>query len=170
MFFSWLDKFIFAALLLLTLQIPTLIDQYRQYLSGYIDALTSQVEDWQALANDFNFETVDELIQHYKNTDDEIIKAEAQLKQNVLLDLSAQQQSFELLNSANYPRQVIHIFSPAQSPVLKRVFKNFKPGLSLSLNTGIYSVVLAIVLNILLLAPFWIFKRILARRSDALLK
>ena len=163
----WIDRLLFACLLLIALQLPILSDHYRQYLSGYIDGLNEQVETWQQLAKEFKFDSVDDFITHLQGNADPIVAKDAQTKRDTLIELHNKQAGLAVLNSDNYPQHWLYIFSPNNFSTLSKVIENFRPSLPLTPTAIVYSVVLAIILDAILLMPFWGAKRFMQRRKHA---
>lgn len=160
----WIDRLLFAVLLLITLQLPILSDHYRQYLSGYVNALDKQVEGWKQLAKEFRFSSVDDFIRHLESNEDAVVAGEATQKRATLAELEDKREGLAILTHGNYPQHVAYMFAPSNIGTLNDVLENFKPSLPLTPIDIVYSVVLAIVLDAILLLPFWGARRMSKRR------
>lgn len=161
----WIDRLLFATLLIATLQLPILCDHYRQYLSGYLAALNEQINAWNRIAEEFSFTSIDAFIQHLESNPDAIVKKDAIAKRTTLIDFERKREGLTVLKEGIFPEQVIYMFSPNNLSTLNEVMKNFKPGLPLTASSIVYSVVLAIVLDAVLLLPFWGAKRFRRKQS-----
>ncbi|MBO1256183.1 DUF2937 family protein [Alteromonas sp. 5E99-2] len=162
----WIDRLIFATILVCALQIPILSDQYRQYLAGYVNALSEQVESWQILAYEFDFQSVEAYIKHLESNDDVLVVKDAQNKRATLSDYYNKQAGLKVMTNEQFPQQVIYMLSPNNFNTLKNVASRYQPGIPLSLNQIGYSVVLAILIDILFLMPFWGAKRFRDRKKS----
>ncbi|GGW75102.1 DUF2937 family protein [Alteromonas halophila] len=148
------DKLIFSALLLVALQIPILADHYRQYLSGYIDASQQQVSGYQRLADDFGYPSVESMISALEQNPEALIRADAENKRATLEQLAAMQTAMQTLQQGHYYEQAWYMFNPAHAATLKRVLDNFSPSVPLTPAAIIYSVITAILLNLLIWLPY----------------
>jgi hypothetical protein len=162
----WIDRLLFATLLVATLQLPILSDHYRQYLSGYLAALNEQINAWNRIAKEFSFTSIDAFIQHLESNPDAVVQKDATSKRTTLIDFERKREGLTLLKEGSFPEQVIYMFSPNNLSTLNEVMKNFKPGLPLTPSSIVYSVVLAIVLDAVLLLPFWGAKRFRRKKSS----
>lgn len=151
----FVDKILFATLFIASLQIPVLFDHYRQYLAGFYEATRQQVAQLDALAAQYGFASTDSLITHLSENSDPIVRQDAQAKAQLLRTLTDTEKGLAILQHGNYFQRVGYIFSPRRSATLSQVLENFTPALPLTINSVIYSLLLALLLNSLLLAPFW---------------
>lgn len=148
------DKLIFSALLLIALQIPILADHYRQYLSGFVDATEQQVAGYQRLADEFGYSSIDAMIVALEQNPEALIRADAENKKVTLAQLKELQLGLTTLQQGHYYEQAWYMLNPAHSETLKRVLDNFAPSVPLTPMAIIYSVVTAILLNLLLWLPY----------------
>lgn len=151
----FVDRILFAALFIASLQIPVLFDHYRQYLAGFYEATRQQVAQLDALAAQYGFASTDSLIAHLSENSDPIVRQDAQTKALLLRTLADTEKGLTILQYGNYFQRVSYIFSPRRSATLSQVLQNFTPALPLKTDSVIYSLLLALLLNSLLLAPFW---------------
>ncbi|MBU2977447.1 DUF2937 family protein [Alteromonas sp. C1M14] len=156
----FIDKLFFAALFVACLQIPVLIDHYRQYLTGFYDATYQQVEGLNALATQYGFDSAEELVAYLSGNRDAIVRQDAQAKAQLLVTLSDTQAGLNILNHGHYFQRVSYIFSPKRYQTLTNVLDNYTPALPLTIPSVLYSLLLALLLNIVLASPFWGCKRV----------
>ncbi len=149
------DKLIFSALLLIALQIPILADHYRQYLSGFMDATKQQVAGYQRLADDYGYSSVDAMIKALESNSEALIRSDAEIKRQTLAQLKELQRGLSTLQQGHYYEQAWYMFNPAQADTLKRVLDNFAPSVPLTPTAIIYSVITAILLNLLIWLPYF---------------
>lgn len=164
----WLDKLFFACILIGALQIPVLIDQYKQYLNGYVQALETQVNEWRNLAQQFDYPTVEAFIERLSINSDPIVREDAKLKQNTLQTLIDMRAGLATLGHASYPEKVMYVFSPSNIQTLKHVMQQFEPGIPLNVTYLVYSLALSILVNLVLMMPYWLVVQLLKRRRQIL--
>ncbi len=150
-----LDKIVFTALFLTALQVPILADHYRQYLSGFFDATEKQVEQYQALADQFGYESVDALIDTLRQNPDPVVKQDAANKAETVSTMDELQTGIQTLSQGHYYEKAWYMFHPEQNATLARVIDNFSPSVPLDPMAVLFSLITAIVLNMILWAPFW---------------
>ncbi|RDV24317.1 DUF2937 family protein [Alteromonas aestuariivivens] len=163
-----IDKIGFAVLLLLALQIPILADHYRQYLSGYYDATARQVAEYQSMADEFGYPTVTEMINALERNSSPIVQKDAQYKLRTLAEHRQLESGLSTLKNGHYFQQAWYMLAPKQRATLARVLENFSPSVPLTPSAIVYSLITAILANLLLWTPFWLFrtgKAIHARRQ-----
>lgn len=150
-----LDKIVFTALFLTALQVPILADHYRQYLSGFFDATEQQVAQYQALADQFGYASVEALIEALSQNPDAVVKEDAANKAQTVSTLDELQSGIHTLAEGHYYEKAWYMLHPDQSATLARVIENFSPSVPLDPMAVLFSLITAIVANILLWAPFW---------------
>ena len=168
--FNLVDKFLFAVLLIAAMQIPILADHYRQYLSGYYDATQRTIEEYQALANQFGYSNVAQMIAALKQNDVALVREDARNKARTLETFNDLQYGLNVLNQGNYFKQAWYMFDPKRFTTLKRVGENFAPSLPLAPSAVLYSLLLALFINVFIWSPLWCVRgvrRIRQRRREA---
>lgn len=149
----WLEKAVFALLVILALQLPILSHQYQQYLAGYIDALENEVRKWNEISFEFGFSSIDKFIAHLASNEDKVVKADAENKRDTLSELRTKRQGLAILKNEHYFKKLLYILSPQNLPTLKDVSKNFEPGIPLTLDAILFSLLVALCLNLLFITP-----------------
>ncbi|MEW9799212.1 DUF2937 family protein [Alteromonas sp. CYL-A6] len=160
-----LDKLVFAALLLVTMQVPILADHYLQYLSGYADATQAQVSQYQRLADEFGYPSVQAMIDDLSRSDTPLIKADAQNKAAQISQLHALQEGISVLKDGHYFAQAWYMVQPARTDTLRRVLDNFSPSIPLRPTDILFSLIAALGLNLLIISPFAAARAIQHRKA-----
>jgi len=155
-----IDKILFAGLFIAALQVPILADHYRQYLSGYYDATKEQVIELENLARQFNFSSVDALIESLRNNADGVVQQDAENKAALQAKLEEADNGLKTLSTGNYFEQARYMFAPARKDTLFRVLDNFAPSIPLTPAAIVFSLIVAIALNILVVSPLWAGRRV----------
>ncbi len=162
-----IDKLVFTALLLIAMQVPILADHYRQYLAGYLDATNEQVEQYRALAARHGYVSVEAMIRKLQQNPDAIVRDDAKNKAETVKKLLTLQSGLRTLSEGNYYQQAVYMFSPQRLSVLQRVLDNFSPSIPLSPAAVGFSIVNAIILNLLLVSPVWLVRKRRQHRQSA---
>lgn len=155
-----IDKILFAVLFLIALQVPILADHYRQYLAGFYDATELQVSELRELARVNGYNDVDALIDELKKNPQQIVRQDANNKSAALRRLAVLEDGIETLNSGDYFSQAWYMFSPTQQETLRQVLSNFSPSVPLSAPSIVFSLLTAILLNLIIWSPFWTAKKV----------
>jgi len=156
-----LDKILFGILLLVFFQVPILSDHYLQYVSGYYDATSKQVEGFKQNAAQHNYPDVYAMINDLRTNSNSVVRTDAEQKLETMREYEELTATITTLKEGNIYQRAWFIFNPSRWETLKKVHENFKPGIPLSVNDIGFSVLTALVLSILLIWPF----RFLATRE-----
>ncbi len=160
LFVRVLDKIIFAALLLIAMQVPILADHYRQYLTGYYDATAAQVAEYEALSAKHGYASLDNMIADLESNSSTVVRDDARNKLNTISILKELDEGLVVLRHGHYYEQAWYMLSPAQNATLQRVLDNFHPSIPLSGSAVVFSLISAIIINTILWAPYWTAVRI----------
>ncbi len=147
------DKIIFATIFILALQVPILADHYRQYLAGYHDATAQNVAEYEQLANRYGYASADAMIEDLQKNNEPVVREDATNKAQQIQQLAVIKQGIATLDNGNYFSQAWYMFTPARFTTLKRVAENFSPSVPLSPTAVIFSLVVAILANLLIWTP-----------------
>ena len=161
-----LDKLVFAAALLVALQMPLLVEHYHQYLSGWYKATQWQVDGYEATAKNHQFADAQAMIEDHLKNAEPSVRADAEQKLatvDLLADLSGGMNTF---TRGNLLEKMLFMLHPDRIHVLKEVVQNFKVGIPLSASGLAFGVVFALLLNFLIMLPFRIFGRKRAAQSS----
>ena len=154
-----LDRLIFGGLLIATLQIPMLADHYLQYLSGFYDATTLQVNAYRANAQQHGFDSAESMIASLLQENNSVVRVDAEQKLKVLQQHDMLQQGMGILANGHLVDKTVYMFNPARFSELQRVLIHFTPGIPLDIESIAFCVVMALGLNLILYLPFIVFRR-----------
>ncbi|MCW8091363.1 DUF2937 family protein [Alteromonas sp. ASW11-130] len=155
LFVRVLDKILFATLLLVALQVPILADHYRQYLTGYYDATAAQVEEYKALSVRHGYTHLEDMLAELEKSSNPVVRDDTQNKVNTLAMLKELNEGIRVLNRGHYYQQAWYMLSPSQNETLRRVLDNFHPSIPLSPEAVVFSLISAIIINVIMWAPYW---------------
>lgn len=157
MFVRVIDKVVFAVLFILTLQVPILADHYRQYLSGYYDALRDEVSSSSMLAKQHGFSSVEAMLNSLQTNSEALVREDAQLKATRFAQIEVIEQGMRKLEHGHYFEKLMFMATPSQYDTLQRVLKNFRPSVPLTPSSVIFSLISAILLNLLIWTPHFCY-------------
>ncbi len=155
MVFRLIDKLLFGAMLLLALQLTQLADHYQQFLAGSLDATQWQVDGYQATATQHGYASVQAMIDHHLTNSDPSVKTDAQQKIATLEFLDTIHFGLSIFQTGNLMEQAVYMFAPSRFETLKKVLENFVPGIPLSVSGWVFGVTAGLLLNLLIVMPFW---------------
>ncbi|MGF1682388.1 DUF2937 family protein [Photobacterium minamisatsumaniensis] len=154
-----LDRLIFSGLLIACLQIPMLADHYLQYLSGFYDATTQQVNAYKDNARLHGFDSPESMISVLLKEKSSIVRVDAEQKQLVLQQHKMLEQAITTLSTGHIVEKAFFMFNPIRTDELQRVLIHFKLGIPLGIENIVICIVLALGLNASLYLPFILFRR-----------
>ena len=160
-----LDKVLFAALFIITLQVPILADHYRQYLSGYYDALRDEVTSSTELAKQHGFSSVEAMLESLQQNNEAVVRENATLKAERFAQINIIEQGMRKLEHGHYFEKLVFMATPSQYDTLDRVLDNFRPSVPLTPSSIIFSLVTAILLNLLIWTPHFCYCQVKKVRS-----
>ncbi len=159
-----LDKLIFGLALLLCLQVPLLADHYQQFLAGQLDATQWQVEGYEKNAKNHGYADVREMIAHHEQNAVESVRADAQQKRETLDMLDSLKYGLSVFAKGNILEKAYYMFHPDRHAILEKTLQNFKPGVPLGTEGLVFGLVTALILNFIIVLPFWALGRLLFKK------
>ncbi|MBC7004616.1 DUF2937 family protein [Photobacterium sp. BZF1] len=154
-----LDRLVFGGLLIATLQIPMLADHYLQYLSGFYDATTQQVEAYRSNARQHGFDSAESMVSSLLQEDNPVVRVDAEQKLKVLQQHEMLEQGMAILAHGHLVDKTLYMFNPARFNELQRVLVHFTLGIPLDVSSIAFCIVAALGLNLVLYLPFVVFRR-----------
>ncbi|MBT3136592.1 DUF2937 family protein [Alteromonas sp. ALT199] len=152
-----LDKVVFAVLFIITLQVPILADHYRQYLNGYYDALRDEVSSSSELAKQHGFSSVEAMLDSLQQNSEPVVRENASMKASRFAQITTLEQGMRKLEHGHYFEKLVFMASPTQYGTLNRVLDNFSPSVPLTPSSIVFSLVTAILLNLLIWTPHFCY-------------
>ncbi len=153
-----LDKLVFGAALLIALQLPLLADHYHQYLSGWYKATQWQVDAYQATAKEHGFADVQAMISKHLHNTEPSVRADAEQKQRTVDLLAELGRGITTFEKGYLPEKMFFMLHPNRIHLLRDVVQNFKVGIPLNASGLAFGVLIALVLNFLIMLPFWLMR------------
>lgn len=159
------DKFIFALLFIGALQVPILADHYRQYLSGYYDATREEVESIAAMAQRHGYVSASALLDSLKQNSEAAVRDDAMRKAAMFDKLSDIEAGIRTLTYGHYFEKLGYMATPSHADKLVKVITHYKPAIPLTPSSLTFSLVTAILVNLLLWSPYFCYCRFASRRT-----
>jgi hypothetical protein len=157
--FNTLEKILFGALLLILFQVPILADHYLQFVSGYYEATSKQVEGFKQNAAQHEYADVYAMIDDLSKNPNSVVRTDADQKMQIMREYEELKLTMATLQQGNIVERAWFMFNPARWETLQKVVANFKPGIPLGLNDIIFSVIVALVLSMFFIWPLRILFR-----------
>ncbi|WP_438498981.1 DUF2937 family protein [Alteromonas australica] len=151
------DKLIFAILFILALQVPILADHYRQYLSGYYDATREEVTALSTLAKKHGYPSANAMLEALKQNPEAVVREDAQRKAVMFSKLTDIEDGIRILAHGHYFEKLWYMATPSKTPTLGKVLTNYSPSIPLSPSSLAFSLVTAILLNLLFWSPYFCY-------------
>lgn len=149
-----LDKLVFGAALLVSLQMPLLVDHYHQYLSGLYSATKWQVDGYAATAKAHEFADVQSMIDNHLKNAEPSVRADAEQKQETVELLQDLTTGMDTFAHGHLVQKMMFMLHPQRVHVVKEVVHNFKVGIPLSADGLLFGVIVGLLLNVLIMLPF----------------
>ncbi len=164
---KWVDKFVFAASVILMLQVPQLVDQYQQFLAGYFEATRLQVEGYRATAEKHGYADIRAMIEVHLTNNVASVRTDSQQKLNTLQDYEDIKRGMAIFASENILTKALYMLAPGRYGFLEKTLSNFTFGIPVSLNGLLFGVIAGIVLSSTLTLPFvWSFRLVKNRKHE----
>jgi hypothetical protein len=153
-----LDKLVFAGVLLTLFQLPILASHYHQYLQGYVDANEQQIAQYQQLALQYHYPSLEAMLAEHQQNTVESVRADATLKSQQLVALQELKAGLTIFEHGSLWQQTHYMLQPAQYPQLVSVLRNFAPGIPLNPEYLGLCLLAALCFNLIAAAP-WQLRR-----------
>jgi len=158
-FVNLIDKIVFGALLLLLFQVPLVADHYLQFLSGYYDSTRNQVESYSRNAREHHYPHAYAMVDDFLRNPNAAVRRDAQQKMQTLVEYEELGRSINILREGFLIEKLWFMLNPARWDVLRKVLHNFKPGIPFSLSDVIYSAIMAMLLNLIIMTPIRLIEK-----------
>lgn len=119
-------------------QFPQFLDVYKQRLSGHLAELNLQVQQLKASSN-LTGKSVDEYIAGFLNNPDIAYAQQGKVMQQMLERWKDLTEASLTLQNANAYTRPLAFLSDLQIDVAKGVIQEFQPGLSFTVESGVYA-------------------------------
>ena len=148
-----IDKLIFGIALLVSLQFPIFSDHYQQFLSGYFQSVSEQIQGYENTARQHEYVSIEAMIQDHLSNPTPSVRTDAEQKLrtlNVYYELSEATVIFE---NGNIFEKFIFMLNPSRFNAIKKTMTNFKPGIPLSPEGIAFGFILGLILNLFITLP-----------------
>ena len=154
------EKIVFGVLLIILFQVPILADHYLQFVSGYYEATSKQVEGFKQNAAQHQYPDVYAMIDDLSNNSNSVVRTDAEQKMQTMREYEELKLTIATLQNGNIVERALFMFNPARWSTLEKVAVNFKPGIPLGLNDILFGVLVALLLSTLIIWPLrFLFRR-----------
>ncbi|MES0874596.1 DUF2937 family protein [Sinimarinibacterium thermocellulolyticum] len=158
------DRLLFAAGLVLFLQIPQFIDHYTQRYAGYHQALADSVRQYQDSADAHYGGDLPLMIHEFETAQAPAMRdmgAKMQRERRLLDEMTA---GLARLRSGSLPAQIAQLARDYDSPLLRATFEDFEPGLPFTQEAAVCGLVGGILASGLFNLLIWPLRRLFSHR------
>ncbi len=150
---------IFGMMLLISLQVAPLVDHYQQFLSGLYESTKWQVEALEKNAEKHQYPNVRSMISHHQQNNVASVRKNADQQWVLMNRYDELSQGMEIFKSGHFFEKLNYMLEPSRALYLKKTLSNFKPAIPLTKEGIVFGFLLALILNHLIMSPFYIFTR-----------
>ncbi len=159
-----LDRLLFAAGLVLFLQIPQFIDHYTQRYAGYRQAVADSVQQYQTSADTHYEGDLRLMIHEFQNAETPAMRDVGRKMDRERLKLDEMTAGLAVLRTGSLPAKLAHLATDIDMPLARATFEDYKPGLPLTLDAAICGLVGGIFASLLFNLLLWPVRRLTDRR------
>lgn len=161
-----LDKLLFAALLVLGMQIPALVMQYQQILAAHYREAQQQLQQYQTLADRYYDGDFEQLLEVHRSNNVAAIRAEADILERLLQrNIYLKSQLNALMNKHLY-QQLLHLMKQPDLAIAEEVYQGYNPTVPLTSDALIAGLTLAMIMNIALHIVLFVILRIMRPKTS----
>ncbi len=158
------DRLLFAAGLLLFLQIPQFIDHYTQRYAGYRQALADSVQQYQDSANAHYDGDLRLMIHEFETAQAPAMRDMGRKMDGDRVRLDEMTSGLATLRAGSLPARVAQLARDYDSPLLRATFDDYKPGLPFTIDAAVCGLVGGILASALFNLLVWPLRRLFDRR------
>lgn len=158
---------LFAAGLLLGVQIPNFVDQYEKRIDAHYLEVNENFKGFQEIANRFFNGSIEALIRKHETSGEPVFEAEAEPLRKIF-ERKIRFEREHLAMQASLFGQVKHVVIEGDQEIIDETYRNYSPNLPLESSAIIWGVSVALVMTILFELLIILFKYIfrIGRRTQ----
>lgn len=149
LFRDYLRLGIFAVGLLVGVQVPGFVDQYEKRVSARLDEAKQNLAGFQFTADRYFSGSIEQLISHYKASDDVIFQQDALSIQSIYSRVNLLQQETQLL-SGNQVSQAWHVLVKSNAQLMDETIKSYSYSVLLNPFALVWGICGALILALIL--------------------
>ena len=159
-----LDRMLFAAGLILFLQIPQFIDHYTQRYAGYRQALADSVQQYQTSADTHYAGDLQLMIHEFESADAAAMRDMGLKMRRERVRLDQMTSGLVVLRTGSLPAKLVHLARDLDLPLARATLEDYKPGLPLTLHAAICGLVGGVFASLLFNLLLWPLRKLSNRR------
>ena len=149
LFRDYLRLAIFAAGLLVGVQVPGFVDQYEKRVSARLDEAMQNMAGFQFTADRYFSGSIERLIAHYKASNDVVFRQDAESIQSIYARVNLLQKEAQML-SGNQLSQAWHVLVKSNSQLLDETIESYSYSVLLNPFALIWGVCCALIVALFL--------------------
>ncbi|WP_031433670.1 DUF2937 family protein [Methylomarinum vadi] len=156
-----LDKLLFAALLVMGMQIPALVLQYQQILAAHYREAQQQLQQYQTLADRYYGGDLEQLLDVHRSNNVAAIRAEADILERLLQRNIYLKSQLNALTNKHLYQQLLHLMKHPDLAIAEEVYRGYNPSVPLTSDALIAGLTLAMIMNVALHIVLFVISRIM---------
>jgi hypothetical protein len=168
--FAIIDRLLFTVALILGMQLPVLMQQYLQRLSGQLDEAQHHLMQFKTIANSVFQGDLKALLAHYLAGEDKVMIQTGQLLANLLTRIEHLQTQVNQLNDPSYYQQLYYFVFNVDKTLLQNVLVDYQLAIPLSINSLTTGAILALIMMLISQLIISGFKQISNKNQRSKLK
>jgi DUF2937 family protein len=147
---SLLDKLLFACLLLLGIQVPNFMIQYKQFITAHYQEARQQLNQYQIIADRYYAGDIAELLQAHRENPVVAIRAEADIIESLIQRSNYLYREISALENRTVSEQLLHLVRNFDTEISSEVLIHYSVTLPLNTEAIIVGLTLAFMISIAL--------------------
>lgn len=149
----YISMLVFAAALMLGVQLPNFVDQYIKRLEAHLKEAQIQFDEFSKIAKLSPGGSMEALIKKHENSLDPTFRAEAEPLRNNLLRKQYYEKEIEAMRGSFWS-QSWHVLTSADKEIFKDTYSSYTANVPLNMNAAMSGLVFGLVAS-LVLEFFW---------------
>lgn len=129
LFYRFIDRLVFAAGVLIFLQLPNFIDQYTQRMGGYYDAQKENLELYQGIADRYYEGDLKKLTEAFGESNEPAMKETADELEKISSRVKDLEEGLTILENGTFMRQVVYMIFNVDLKLARGTMKAYTPGM-----------------------------------------
>ncbi|MCF8230688.1 MAG: DUF2937 family protein [Bacteroidales bacterium] len=148
-FYRFIDRLVFAAGVLLFLQLPNFMDQYTQRLGGFYDSEKQHMERYREIAERHFEGDMQKLLDAFEKSNVEAMEETGKELERTAGRLEELKEGVEIMENASFLRQIGYLVIHIDFDIARGTLKSYTPGMPLTREGLISGLIGGVLLSLL---------------------
>ena len=167
---GFIDRLVFAAGVIVFLQLPHFIDQYTQRVGGFYDAERAHLEKYQAIADQNFGGSLDALIEEFKTSSNNAVRQTGEQVATTRETMARLRSGLDRLESSDLLQKITYLATHLDYELAKSTLRVFQPGAPFSLGAFVSGVIGGMLFSLLFHVALRLFAYIFTGGKNCMLK